>query len=117
MPAGVTARFNKNVLVRLNRELGATFVAERFKHVVRWNDRASRVELYLESTVAQRVVIAEIGTTVAFRASERIHTESSYKLTEAKLCRLLRRAGFVPETSWTDQRRWFGITLARVPPR
>jgi L-histidine N-alpha-methyltransferase len=115
--AGVTARFNKNILVRLNRELGAGFVPGRFKHVVRWNDRASRVELYLESAVAQRVVIAELGTTVDFAARERIHTESSYKLTEAKLGGLLRRSGFVPETSWTDERRWFGLTLARVPAR
>jgi L-histidine Nalpha-methyltransferase len=113
--AGVTARFNKNVLVRLNRELGATFVPARFKHVVRWNDRASRVELYLESAVAQRVTIAALGTTVDFAARERLHTESSYKLTEAKLRQLLTRAGFVPETSWTDERRWFGVTLARVP--
>jgi L-histidine N-alpha-methyltransferase len=113
--AGVTARFNKNVLVRLNRDLGANFVPSRFKHVVRWNNRASRIELYLESTVAQRVAIAELRATVDFAAGEQLHTESSYKLTEAKLRELLTRAGLVPETSWTDDRRWFGITLARVP--
>jgi L-histidine N-alpha-methyltransferase len=115
--AGVTARFNKNVLLRLNRDLGANFVPRRFKHVVRWNDRASRVELYLESAVTQRVTIAALGATVDFAARERLHTESSYKLTETKLRQLLTRAGLVPETSWTDERRWFGLTLARVPPR
>ena len=112
--AGVTARFNKNLLVRLNRELGATFEPERFRHVVRWNDRASRVELFLESTVAQRVAIAALGVQVAFAARERIHTESSYKLTEARLHGLLGRAGFAPEASWVDERRWFGLTLARA---
>ena len=112
--AGVTARFNKNLLVRLNRELGAAFDPERFRHVVRWNDRASRVELYLESVVSQRVAIAALGVEVAFRARERIHTESSYKLTEARLHGLLGRAGFAPEASWVDDQRWFGLTLARA---
>ena len=112
--AGVTARFSKNVLTRINRELGANFRLDLFRHVVRWNDRASRVELYLESAVAQRVVIAALGAKVDFAARERIHTESSYKLTDAKMRRLLTRAGFTPEASWSDERRWFGVTLARV---
>jgi dimethylhistidine N-methyltransferase len=116
-PAGVTAAFSKNVLVRINRELGANFDASRFAHVARWNDRASRVELYLESTVAQRVTIAALGARVDFKARERIHTESSYKLTEARLRALLARAGFAPESRWLDDRRWFGLTLARVPGR
>jgi L-histidine N-alpha-methyltransferase len=112
--AGVTARFSKNVLTRLNRDLGANFQLNLFQHVVRWNDRASRVELYLESTVAQRVAIPAIGAQVNFAARERIHTESSYKHTGIKMQRLLARAGFTPETTWTDARRWFGVTLARV---
>ncbi len=112
--AGVTARFSKNVLTRLNRELGADFRLDRFRHVVRWNDRASRVELYLESAVAQRVSIEALGAKVDFAARERIHTESSYKLTDRKMRGLLARAGFSPEASWTDARRWFGLTLARV---
>jgi L-histidine N-alpha-methyltransferase len=113
--AGVTARFSKNVLVRINRELGADFQIERFRHVARWNDRASRIEIYLESAVAQRVTIAALGATIDFGARERIHTESSYKLTDGKMRKLLTSSGFVPETAWTDDRRWFGLTLARVP--
>ena len=113
--AGVTARFNRNVLVRLNRELGANFVPERFEHVVRWSDRLSRVDLHLQSVVAQRVTIRALGSTVDFAAGERIHTESSYKFTEAKLRSLLTRAGYVAETTWMDEARWFGLTLARVP--
>jgi len=115
--AGITARFSKNVLARFNRELGAKFVLERFRHVVRWNGRASRVELYLESVSAQRVPIPALGASVSFAAGERIHMESSYKLTGAATRRLLARAGFVPEATWTDARRWFGVTLARVPDK
>ena len=113
--AGVTARFSKNVLVRLNRELGATFDLDRFAHVVVWNAHASRLELYLESTVAQRVTVRALGLEVAFAAHERIHTESSYKLTDERLRRLVVDSGFVPEATWSDERRWFGVHLARVP--
>ena len=112
--AGVTARFNKNMLTRINRDLGATFNVDHFRHVVCWNDRCSRVELYLESAVAQRVAISALDAHVIFAARERIHTESSYKLTLARLRGLLFSAGFAPETTWSDERRWFGLTLGRV---
>ena len=115
--AGVTARFNLNVLTRLNRELGAAFDLERFRHVVKWNAAASRMELYVESTVAQTVPIRALGTKIPFARGERIHTESSYKLTRTALRRLLIDAGFKPEAKWHDARGWFGLFLARVPPR
>jgi len=114
--AGVTARFNKNVLARLNAELGARFDLDRFRHVVKWNDRASRIELYLESAVAQKVTIDALALEVSFRAGERIHTESSYKLTDRKVAEMLIRGGFSPEATWNDERRWFGDHLARVRP-
>jgi dimethylhistidine N-methyltransferase len=113
--SGVTARFNKNLLARMNRELGARFDLDRFRHVVAWNDRASRVELYLESAVAQRVPIPSLRVELDFAARERIHTESSYKLTDLAVRRLLVRSGFAPEASWYDERPWFGLHLARVP--
>jgi dimethylhistidine N-methyltransferase len=112
--AGVTARFSKNLLTRLNRDLGGDFEPGRFQHVVRWNDRASRVELYLESAAAQRVTLAALGAKIDFAPRERIHTESSYKRTDAAMRRILARAGFTPEAAWMDERRWFGLTLARV---
>jgi dimethylhistidine N-methyltransferase len=115
--AGVTARFSKNLLLRLNRDLGADFAPSLFHHVVRWNARASRVELYLESAVAQRVTIAALGATISLAAHERLHVESSYKRTDAAMRRILARAGFAPERAWTDARRWFGLTLARVGAR
>jgi L-histidine Nalpha-methyltransferase len=112
--AGVTARFNLNVLRRLNRELGAGFDLDRFRHVVKWNAAASRMELYLESTIAQTVPIHALGTEIALGRGERIHTESSYKLTRSALRRLLVDAGFKPEAKWHDVRGWFGLFLARV---
>jgi L-histidine N-alpha-methyltransferase len=111
--AGVTARFSKNVLHRMNRELGADFDPQQFRHVVRWSDRRSRIEIFLESQVAQRVMIPAIGADVGFAARERIHLESSYKLTRAGMNLLLGRAGFRPQAVWTDPRRRFGLTLAR----
>jgi dimethylhistidine N-methyltransferase len=116
-PQGVTARFNKNVLERLNRELGGTFDLERFRHVVRWNASASRIEIYLESQRPQRVRLEALGVEIPLRAGERIHTESSYKLSAERLGRLFAGAGLEPERSWFDRRRRFGVHLLRVPPR
>jgi dimethylhistidine N-methyltransferase len=112
---GVTARFNKNVLARLNRELDATFDLARFDHVVRWNRTASRIDLYLASTCEQRVAVRALGVEIRFARGERIHTESSYKFTRAMIGRLFTQAGFRLERTWTDERRWFGVHLARVP--
>jgi L-histidine Nalpha-methyltransferase len=114
--AGVTARFNKNVLVRLNRELGASFELDGFRHLVRWNAAASRIELYLQSEREQEVWIGALGAAVRFWAGERIHTESSYKFTDDALRALFAGAGFAWEQSWFDDRRWFGVHLLRVPP-
>jgi L-histidine N-alpha-methyltransferase len=112
--AGVTARFNKNVLVRLNRELGARFEVDKFKHVARWNARASRVEMHLESLEDQVVSIADLGLTISLRAGERIHTENSYKFSRPMVKRLLAAAGFTWEKAWTDPLGWFAVHLARA---
>ena len=114
---GVTAQFSKNVLARLNRDLGADFDLDHFHHVAIWNRAALRMELYLESDRAQTVSLGTPGVQVRFAAGERIHTESSYKLTRARLGQLLTEAGLRPEQSWYDDRRLFGVHLARVPER
>jgi L-histidine N-alpha-methyltransferase len=110
--AGVTARFNKNVLVRLNRQLGATFDVDSFRHLARWNARASRVEMHLESLTPQIVRIPALDVTVRLRAGERIHTESSYKYTPRMVKRMLTMAGFTWRRSWSDPRGWFALHLA-----
>jgi len=112
--AGVTAQFNKNMLARINRELGATFDLDAFEHVAFWNRRKSRIEMHLESVYEQTVWIEDLGRGFHFEQGERIHTENSYKFNMSSIERLLRRAGFKLEKSWTDARGWFCEALARV---
>jgi dimethylhistidine N-methyltransferase len=111
--AGVSERFNLNLLERINRELGGTFDARLFRHVARWNDEASRVELYLESRVRQAVTIGRLGITARFEAGELMHMENSYKLTVPGLEALFRSAGLAPTRTFTDARGWFAVQLGR----
>ena len=111
---GITAEFNKNVLARLNRELEADFDLDAFRHVALWNRRCSRMEIYLESMATQSVFIPAIDLDVSFQRGERIHTENSYKYTDAMIESILRESGFTPEHSWSDRKKWFGVHLARV---
>jgi len=114
---GVTAAFNRNILARLNRELGADFCPERFAHRAVWNVAESRIEMHLESLARQRVSIptgaggAEI---VEFEAGETIHTENSYKFTRAAIDRLLADSGFAATREFSDARELFAVTLAGV---
>lgn len=112
--AGVTESFNKNMLVRMNRELGADFDLDEFRHVAFWNSRASRIEMHLESRVDQTIRIPALGKSFHFSFGERIHTENSYKFTPASIARLLRQAGLMLEASWSDSSGWFSVVLARV---
>jgi dimethylhistidine N-methyltransferase len=111
---GVTAEFNLNMLHRLNRELGADFDPTGFRHHVLWNPVRSRIEMRLESTRDQRVRIPTANLDVHFAKGERIHTENSYKFTDASISTLLREAGFELEQTWTDPRGWYSVALARV---
>ena len=97
---GVTAAFNLNLLARLNREGGADFDLDSFRHRAVWNDEASRIEMHLESLRAQTAVIS--GTPVHFGAGETIHTENSYKHTITGFQDLARSAGWSPVEYWTD---------------
>ncbi len=110
--AGVTAAFNKNVLKRINRELGANFNPRLFQHRARWNQEHSRIEMHLESLIAQRVSIGSLEMDVKFARGETIHTENSYKFTGPGVSSMLERAGFSISRCWTDEREWFGVYLA-----
>jgi dimethylhistidine N-methyltransferase len=112
--AGVTARFNLNMLERLNRELGADFDLEAFAHRAVWNPTQSRIEMHLESLVAQTISIAALDIEVDFAAGERIHTENSYKYAPGGPQAMLAAAGFATESVWTDERGWFAVCLARA---
>jgi dimethylhistidine N-methyltransferase len=111
---GVTAAFNKNLLARINRELQAHFALDRFRHVARWNDVESRIEMHLESRVAQVVAIDALELNVAFEAGETIHTESSIKYDMARVARLLRAGGFDLGRTFFDRDRTFAVHLARA---
>jgi dimethylhistidine N-methyltransferase len=111
---GVTAEFSKNILVRLNRELDANFDLDSFRHISEWNPAQSRIEIFLESERVQTVSLGLMRRTIYFRQGERIHTENSYKYTDEMIARLLCVSGFKLEKSWFDERRWFGLHLARV---
>jgi L-histidine Nalpha-methyltransferase len=113
--AGITAAFSKNVLDRINREFGANFDLDAFRHLALWNPTASRMELYLESQRDQVVTIPDLPLKVSFAAGDRIHTENSYKLTLADQRRLLAAAGLVAETSFLASDPSYALHLARVP--
>ncbi len=114
--AGVTALFNKNVLVRINRELGGHFDVERFRHVARWNDEASRIEMHLESAIEQYVTVDALRMRFHFRAGETIHTESSIKYDLGRVDGLLALAGFRRDATYYDEERRFAVHLASVTP-
>jgi len=111
---GVTAQFNKNILHRLNRELGADFDLDFFRHIASWNPRESRMEIYLESLRPQAVELPLLNLRVKFANGERIHTENSYKYTLEMVENMLEPAGFALTRTWFDKRRWFALHLARV---
>jgi L-histidine N-alpha-methyltransferase len=106
---GVTARFNLNMLHRINRELGADFATERFRHRAVYREDLGRVEMHLESLTEQTVRIPVGDVTVSFRQGERIHTENSCKYTSEALAALARGSGFEAEAVWTDENRWFRV--------
>jgi len=113
-PLGVTAAFNKNLLVRLNRDLGAHFRIETFDHQARWNAPLSRMEMHLVSRVPQRVEVPGAGITAVFEAGESIWTEGSTKYSLDSVERLALDAGFGAHRQWLDARAGFALTLFRA---
>ncbi len=110
-PLGVTAAFNLNLLVRINRELGGGFDLASFRHQARYNRVEGRIEMHLESRQDQRVPIRGLGIEVPFAAGETIHTESSYKFRPEQIAALAAATGFEVRRTWTDSRGWFASNL------
>jgi dimethylhistidine N-methyltransferase len=109
---GITAAFNLNLLHRINRELGADFDVNGFRHVAFFNEEKSRMEMHLRSERPQTVTVA--GERFEFAPGETIHTENSYKYLDGDIQRLIDGSGFVSEALWTDPRRWFSVHYLRV---
>lgn len=108
---GVTAAFNLNVLLRINRELGANFNLKQFAHRAVFNEAPSRVEIHLVSRLAQTVRLDSLKLSVEFQAGETIHTENSYKYDATRLAALANAVGFAPKQVWLDQHGLFSSNL------
>jgi dimethylhistidine N-methyltransferase len=111
---GVTAQFNKNMLVRMDRELDADFKLETFEHHAFYNRERNRIEMHLASLKRQKVRVA--GETVDFRAGETIHTENSYKYSIESLNALAGGVGWVDVHAWPDPKNYFAVVAYRLDP-
>jgi L-histidine N-alpha-methyltransferase len=110
-PLGVTAAFNRNLLVRINRELGGTFDLDAFSHRAVWVEAESRVEMHLVSRARKQVRVDAAGIDFIIGNGESIWTESSYKYTPAGIVVALERAGFGLVEQWIDEVDGFALTL------
>jgi L-histidine Nalpha-methyltransferase len=118
--AGVTARFNLNLLTRVNRELGGNFCIDGFRHHAEFNEQKGCIEISIQSCRKQTVHISSLGLDVQFKKGEWIHTEDSHKYSLAEISLLARRAGLQLKNQWFDQKQWFSLnmflTKASPPP-
>jgi dimethylhistidine N-methyltransferase len=113
-PEGVTARFNLNLLERINRELDGDIPVDAFRHEARWNDILSRIEMHLVATRDVSFTIS--GQRFAFAAGESIHTENSHKYPRRGARLLLLSGGWTPIAEWQDENEDFSIVLAEAQP-
>jgi dimethylhistidine N-methyltransferase len=110
--AGVTAKFNLNLMVRMNRELGTNFDLAAFDHCAIYNRELSRIEMHLISKRPQMVRVC--GRSISFTTGESIHTENSYKYSIPRFYNLARANGWTPVTTWTDSERMFSVHALRA---
>ena len=113
--AGVTARFNLNLLVRINRELGGNIPVDAFTHLARWNDHYARIELHLAA--GRDLSFSVEGESFAMATGETIHTENSHKYGVRDSRLLLRAGGWSPIGEWTDAADQFALILAEARPQ
>ncbi len=113
-PLGVTAAFNRNLLVRINRELGGNFDISAFTHRAVWNEHDSRIEMHLVSRSVQQVEVAAARIAFTMREGEHIWTESSYKYRPDDIIQLLESAAFRLSMQWIDSTDRFALTLVKA---
>ncbi|MGE0825572.1 MAG: L-histidine N(alpha)-methyltransferase [Candidatus Binatia bacterium] len=111
--AGVTAAFNLNLLRRINRELSGQFDLSAFSHLAFYNSARHQIEMHLQSTKEQEVIVSDVAVRAHFRAGETIHTEISRKFDAAEISAQLTNYGFQQCAQWTDERGWFLVGLFR----
>jgi L-histidine N-alpha-methyltransferase len=112
--AGVTAEFNRNILMVVNRELNAGFAVEEFEHVAVWDSGSEWIEMRLRPAREQHVTIGDLGLEVSFAAGEEMRTEISAKFRRDGIEAELAAAGLRTLRFWTDTRGDFGLTLAQA---
>mgnify|MGYP001447145302 FL=1 len=109
---GITSSFNKNLLSRINDELGGNFNLDTFEHVARYNENKGRIEMHLKSTTEQTVSINK--ELFEFLEGETIHTENCYKFTKESFTAMSSKAGLYPVKTWTDDQNLFAVMLLRT---
>jgi uncharacterized SAM-dependent methyltransferase len=110
---GVTARFNLNLLSRINRELKGEFDPDLFRHKAVYRESHKRIEMHLASTCEQDVYIGDLASTYHFDENETIHTENSHKFTPELIADITRRAGLTMVSRWLDEKKYFCLALFR----
>src|SRR5262249_11884866 len=113
---GVTAEFNRNLLARINRELGGHFELDSFAHRAVYHEEPGRIEMYLVSKKDQQIPIDALAQDVTFSAGEAIHTENSYKYSLAEIASLAKAAGFRIASQWFDEQQRFSLNLLTPVP-
>ena len=108
---GITAKFNLNVLSRINDELDADFNINNFSHYSIYNETDQRIEMNLKSLVSQSVIIAKSNLSLNFKKDELIHTEYSHKYHASQIKKLLTDVGFTIKNIWLDDKKYFSLTL------
>ncbi len=109
---GITAKFNLNVLSRINDELDADFVLNNFEHFVKYNEKDQRVEMYLKSLVNQSVIISKANLSLKLKQGELIHTEHSHKYKISQIKELMEKTGFEIKQNWLDENEHYALILA-----
>jgi L-histidine N-alpha-methyltransferase len=109
--AGITAKFNLNLLARINRELDGNLELGKFEHHAFYSREQQRMEMHLVSKTNQQLYIGALGKTFSIRKGESIHTENSYKYTLNQIAALAEDCSFTLEKNFMDKNRWFNIAL------
>lgn len=113
--AGLTSKFNLNLLNRINNELGGTFNISNFAHHSWYNKSKKRIEMYIVSKYDQKVLISNLGKTITLKRNERIHTENSYKYSKEQINHLAKNSGLVVENNYLDPNQWFDLVSLSKP--
>ena len=110
---GLTAKFNLNILERINKELDADFKISQFAHKAYYNESKGRIEMYLHSLSDQTVTIPKADVSIQLSENELIHTENSHKFTISQISSMFEEVGLDIIQMWFDTKKYFGLFLAK----